>query len=483
MDVTSKVLLGLDAAEFRRGIQQVDSQLKQTSKSFANLGAMIGASFAGAEIIAFGKECINLAAEAENVQVAFANIGTSAQLTQLQQATDGEISKLKLMERAIKAVGQGTDIEDLATQLDYANKVSDATGIAFDDIADKIQTAFARENTKGLEQVGINVKDLKEQIAAGVPYAEALGNAMKNTLDIIGPGIESSADALDRQKASIEDLKLQIGTALLPVYAGFLSFVSEGLKALNALLSGQLSLYEKLSYLASYITPNGAATRVFLDGLKASKEALVDTTLAAPKLGLALTEATDKAADGLKKANVKAEAFVDTLSSMLSLARQYAQEDFNFVAKQEVLDGFQPISMEAISEVEGELVPLIQGVKDFSSQLKLAANIGAEFGGILTQAFTASLTNGENFFKVLGKALKDYVAKLVAAVLATVALAATISAITGVPFKATFQAMQAGGGMGKLFGGGDMNLNARVSGSDLLLGTQRSGNNFSRIGG
>jgi hypothetical protein len=140
--------------------------------------------------------------------------------------------------------------------------------------------------------------------------------------------------------------------------------------------------------------------------------------------------------------------------------------------------------MEAISEVEGELVPLIQGVKDFSSQLKLAANIGAEFGGILTQAFTASLTNGENFFKVLGKALKDYVAKLVAAVIATVALAATISAITGVPFKATFQAMQAGsGGMGKLFGGGDMNLNARVSGSDLLLGTGRAGTNFGRIGG
>jgi hypothetical protein len=279
-------------------------------------------------------------------------------------------------------------------------------------------------------------------------------------------------------------LKLQIGTALLPVYAGFLSFVSEGLKALNSLLSGQLSLYEKLSYLASYITPNGAATRIFLDGLKASKEALIDTTLAAPKLGLALTDATDKAADGLKKANVKAEAFVDTLSSMLSLARQYAQEDFNFVGRQEVLSTFQPISMEAISEVEGELVPLIQGVKDFSSQLQLASNIGAEFGGILTQAFTASLTNGENFFAVLGKALKDYVAKLVAAVIATVALAATISAITGVPFKATFQAMQAGsGGMGKLFGGGDMNLNARVSGSDLLLGTQRSGSNFARIGG
>jgi hypothetical protein len=486
MDVTSKVLLGLDAAEFRRGIQQVDAQLKQTSKSFANLGSIIGASFAGAEIIAFGKECINLAAEAENVQVAFANIGTSAQLTQLQQATDGEISKLKLMERAIKAVGQGTDIEDLATQLDYANKVSDATGIAFDDIADKIQTAFARENTKGLEQVGINVKDLKEQIAAGVPYAEALGNAMKATLDIIGPGIESSADALDRQRASIEDLKLQIGTALLPVYAGFLSFVSEGLKVLNSLLSGQLSLYEKLSYLASYIMPGGATMRIFLDGLKASREALVDTTLAAPKLGMALTDTGNKAEDAAKKVNKLKDSYLDLNAEVDRLMKLKGQFDRAMFGEFE--EGFKQNlqflpAMPVVDETEGELVKVTEGVKDFSKELQLAANIGAEFGGILTQAFTASLTNGENFFKVLGKALKDYVAKLVAAVVATIALAATISAITGVPFKATFKAVQGGmGGFGNLFGEGGM-FEAKVKGADLLLGTNRAASNIVRGGG
>jgi hypothetical protein len=42
-DVTSKVLLGLDAKEFRRGIQQVDAKLKETSKLFGNLGQAIGA--------------------------------------------------------------------------------------------------------------------------------------------------------------------------------------------------------------------------------------------------------------------------------------------------------------------------------------------------------------------------------------------------------------------------------------------------------
>jgi len=488
MDVTSKVLLGLDAAEFRRGIQQVDAQLKQTSKSFANLGAMIGASFAGAEIIAFGKECINLAAEAENVQVAFANIGTSAQLTQLQQATDGEISKLKLMERAVKAVGQGTGIEDLATQLDYANKVSDATGIAFDEIADKLQTAFAKESTKGLEQAGINVKEMKDQLAAGVPYAEALGNAMKNTLDIIGPGIESSADALDRQRASIEDLKLQIGTALLPVYAGFLSFVSDGLKVLNALLSGQLSLYEKLSYLASYIMPGGATMRIFLDGLKASREALVDTTLAAPKLGIALTDTGNKAEDAAKKVTKLKDSYLDMNAEVERLLKLKAQfdramfEDFEVGFKQNLQ--FLP-PMTAVDETEGELVELKDKVKDFSKELQLAANIGAEFGGILTQAFTASLTNGENFFKVLGKALQAYVAQLVAAVAATIALSAIVSSITGASFKDTFKAMQGSmGGMANFFGdSGIFNMKAKVSGSDLQLGVQRSGNNFSRAGG
>jgi hypothetical protein len=44
-DVTSKVLLGLDAKEFRRGIQQVDAKLKETSKLFGNLGQAIGAAF------------------------------------------------------------------------------------------------------------------------------------------------------------------------------------------------------------------------------------------------------------------------------------------------------------------------------------------------------------------------------------------------------------------------------------------------------
>jgi hypothetical protein len=110
--------------------------------------------------------------------------------------------------------------------------------------------------------------------------------------------------------------------------------------------------------------------------------------------------------------------------------------------------------------------------------------IGQQFGSIITQSFTAAITNGEDFFQVLKKAVLDYVKQLAAAVAATLALSAIVSAFTGVPLGATFKAVSQGSGLGNLFGdGGILNLNAKVSGSDLLLSTARSGTNLGRIGG
>ena len=484
-DTTANVILGLDVNEFRRGITQVDNSIKNMSRQFSALGGVIGAAFAGSKIQEFAMEAINLAAEAENVTKAFSNVAAAGDMLKLQQATDGEISKLQLMERAVKAVGQGVGIEQLSKQLEYANAVSDATGMAFEEIADKLQSAFAKESTKGLEQVGINVKAMKEDLAAGVPYAEAFNKAMAATVDKIGPGLESAADQLDRQKATIEDLKLQIGTALLPVYSGFLGFLSEGLGAIQKLLSSHLSMWQKLAYVASYAQgAAGAETRIYLKALEGANAVMEEATIAAPKLGAALVVSAENSGEAIKKTNKQAETFRDTLSSMLALAQQFAEQDFNFVARGEVLQQFQPIDIEEVDMMEGELVPLIERINETGNSLRAASAVGAEFGAILSQAFEASIMNGENFFEVLQKALIDYVKQMAVALATTTALAAVFSAVTGGGFGAAFGAISQGTGLGNLFGeNGALNLSARVSGSDLLLGTQRSGTNYSRIGG
>jgi hypothetical protein len=244
-------------------------------------------------------------------------------------------------------------------------------------------------------------------------------------------------------------------------------------------------MWQKLAYVASYAQgAAGAETRIYLKGLEAANAAIQETAIAAPKLGTALVVGAENSAEAIKKTNKQAETFRDTLSSMLSLAQQFAEQDFNFVAKGEVLQQFQPIDIEAIDMMEGELVPLIERINQTGNSLRAASAIGAEFGTILSQAFEASIVNGENFFEVLKKALIDYAKQMAVALATTAALAAVFSIVTGGGFGAAFSAISKSTGLGNVFGeGGILNLNAKVSGSDLLLGTQRSGSNLGRIGG
>jgi len=138
--------------------------------------------------------------------------------------------------------------------------------------------------------------------------------------------------------------------------------------------------------------------------------------------------------------------------------------------------------------VYDEMAQMVKGAKDqleqMNEQMQFASAVGAEFGAILSSAFTAAMNNGTTFFEELENAIKNYVQQLVAAVATTLALSAIVSAFTGATLGASFKAVSQTTGLGGLFGeDGIFNLNALVSGSDLLLGTQRSGSNFSRISG
>ena len=135
-----------------------------------------------------------------------------------------------------------------------------------------------------------------------------------------------------------------------------------------------------------------------------------------------------------------------------------------------------------------ELTKMIKGAREQleleAQQLQFASAVGAEFGVILSSAFTAAMNNGTSFFDELQNAIKNYVQQLAVAVATTLALSAIVSAFTGAPLGVAFRGVAQGTGLGGLFGeGGILNMNARVSGSDLLLGTQRSGTNYGRIGG
>ena len=92
MDATSKVILGIDVREFRKGIQKIDSSLKGISRKFQNLGGVIGASFAVSAIQKFGAETIELNSQLTKAAAGFKRFGDEADLEEMRQSTRGLVT-------------------------------------------------------------------------------------------------------------------------------------------------------------------------------------------------------------------------------------------------------------------------------------------------------------------------------------------------------------------------------------------------------
>jgi hypothetical protein len=484
-NTTANVILGLDVNEFRRGITQVDSSIKKMSGQFSALGGVIGAAFVGSKIQEFAQQSIDLALQAEGVARAFERIGNEANLRLMREQVKGTVNDLNLMQQAVKAENLGIPIQNFTKYLGFAKKQAQEMGTSVDYMVESIVNGVGRQSSLILDNLGISASELNMELQKGGTYADAVGRIIDRSMKEAGEQVMTTKDRIDAQRASIENLQMAIGEQLLPIYEAMLGFVADGFRAINHLMGNHLTLWEKIAYLASYANiTTGAATRVTLDALAAQRQAMEDITLEAPKMGEGLKIAADKATDGLKKTNKEAEKFVDYLSSMLSLARQYQKEDFEFVAKGEVLEGFEPIDIEEIDMLEGELVPLIEKIEQVKSSMMDAASFGAEFGHILSGAFSAAINDGESFFDAMREGIMEYVKQMAVALATTAALSILFSAITGMPLAASFKAIGQSQGLGNFFGGGNqVNFQGRIQGNDILLGNLRSGTNLGRIGG
>ena len=124
--------------------------------------------------------------------------------------------------------------------------------------------------------------------------------------------------------------------------------------------------------------------------------------------------------------------------------------------------------------------------------------LGNSIGNTLTSSFEAAMISGEDFFKVFINGLKAMLAQLLAAVAAALVLAAVLVVITGgigalsmqsigTAFKHFTGPMMGvpsfglGGGLGgAMQGGGGIEIFGRLSGSDILVSTEKANRERSR---
>lgn len=222
---------GADLKDFRKGISNIDRSLSKLSGGFTALGATIGASFAVDAIRQFASESVQLASQAEGVERAFERINNPALLDDLRKATKGTISDLQLMKMAVKAKNFNIPLEQLGNLLGFAQKRATETGESIDYMAESIVLGIARKSIPILDNLGFSATEVREEFNSTGDMATAVGNIIQKQM---GDSVDSTdllSERIGQQKASFENLKVEVGQKLAPV---FMAFATAGLEAVNA---------------------------------------------------------------------------------------------------------------------------------------------------------------------------------------------------------------------------------------------------------
>jgi hypothetical protein len=511
-DVTSKVILGLDPSEFRRGIQQVDAKLKETSKLFGNLGQAVGAAFAGGQIISFAQDAMRLGDELQKVSAGFARFGGEANLEQLRRSTRGLVTDLELMKRATAAGNFGIGIGEMGNLLAFATRRAQETGQEVDYLVESIITGIGRKSPLILDNLGISATQLRSKLngvsieAASVgEVSRAVGQIATEQLRLMGDAAVTATDKISRMRTSWENFKASTGTFL---QESALSFYDTFDKFFTYMKGGLYGMRDIVFEINGLITDQTILRARELQGaLMPIGPGATEPNLPA---GPAVLNFGNFSEQTLANMRAQLELFNKELENVQigsarfkQLKKQIADTEYAIGrATGEIYDGtqakiakvitkglipFGEVSIKAGEVLRSSTIPALQStgitleqvqtaLARYNTEMELLNQIGAQFGHIFTSSFNAAMENGTNFFEELGKALKNYITQMAVAVGVTAALAAIMSTLVpNLSFGKAFKGIAGGTGLGSIFGeGGIIELVGTLKGFDMQLMNRRT---------
>jgi hypothetical protein len=494
-DVTSKVILGLDPSEFRRGIQKVDAQLKQTSKLFSNLGQLIGASFAVSQIQAFTAEAIQLGSQLQTVGKGFARFGDQAQLEQLRKSTRGLVTDLDLMKATVMAGNFGIPIEQLGGLLEFAKRRAQETGQSVDYLVESIVTGIGRKSPLILDNLGISTTRLKEKFNGAAleaqsiaDVAQAVGDIATEELGKMGTAVDTAADKMVRLSTTWQNFKASVGELIAPAASGFLEGLTNMLNIGETMgpSLNKLGLGAGLSSPSDLVKPQGKTSPIAQQAVEVQKvvvslesmrqaikdlEAEYNTTQVGTARFYELRNAIEQANYQLGRAS--GEIYPGTTAELIKLNAKGMQPFVVASLKAgQVLRASTIPSMQGTSQAADAIV---KSLERYNTEMALLNQVGAEFGYIFTSSFNAAMENGTSFFTEIQNALKNYVKQMLVALGVTTALALVMSALVpNLSFGKAFKGLAGSTGLGSIFGeGGIIELVGTLKGFDIDLAQKR----------
>ena len=489
-DATSKVILGMDVREFRKGIAQVDNSIKSISKKFNNLGGIIGATFVVTGLQRFSAEAVELNSQLTKAAAGFKRFGTEADLDTMRESTRGLVTDLELMQQAVKGANLGIPLRDMGTLLAFAKRRADETGESMDYLVNSIVEGVGRKSTRRLDNLGISAQRLKEEVGGVSLEMADIADVSAAMTRIAVEELEKMGDASLTAADEIQQLSVEWKNFTAIAGGPIAKILAKGIKAVTTPLEDLAQAYKEFRFLV-FGDPLFEAPK-----LPEDQEIGTDTESSIVSIKF-LTDELANLKKRFEESEIGSAEFNNTLEEMIALEERLNEiltptVDTIQLQSKGIHDlglAYQETNgvVQQFGNLQGQLHEetsiLNQTLQSYDNQLRSIMVIGQELGSVFQASFNAAMVEGLDFFDALREGLKNYVKQMAVAVASTLALATALSIIfPNIGFRAAFNVL--GGGMGLPFGfNRDDKITLGIKGSDFFAGMNRNTNNNSRIGG
>lgn len=292
------VKLGLKNDGLKKGLKDSENKISGFSKGIKKLGGVIAAAFTVEKVLAFTKQCAALANQVAGVKRAFDRIADPNLLKDLRRATQGTVTDLQLMQRAVQANNFKIPLDQLATYLQFATKRAQETGQSVDYLVDSIVTGLGRQSVLILDNLGISAKEIRDNMKDGATMAEAVGKIIQKEMGNATMAIDNAEMATAQFSTAWQNFMTAVGnnTGIKNLWNSTLGWMAEkfqkftevmelesvgtNIKLLNILsggIIGSAMLEEEIRKQAIANTPDGPEIPVGVkitrnDGTQATQE-------------------------------------------------------------------------------------------------------------------------------------------------------------------------------------------------------------------
>ena len=178
-----------------------------------------GVSGVISKVTSLAQESMDVAKQAEGIEIAFKRIDKPGLLANLRKETHDTINDMQLMQQAVKFANFDLPVEQLGKLLAFAQQQAKDTGESLDYMVNSLVDGITRQSPKILDNLGLSAQKIKEKTAKTGDFVQGVISIIQERMEKTGGYAETAADRTAKANARMVNAQMELGKQLSPIRA------------------------------------------------------------------------------------------------------------------------------------------------------------------------------------------------------------------------------------------------------------------------